>query len=87
MIHGMDAEYNDIVNWHYKDIVNVFGGEGRSKTFQAKTKKKLESLLLDEAFNTAKGLQFVEVYMSKEDAPRSLVKVAEQTAMLNAKQE
>jgi pyruvate decarboxylase len=83
----MDAEYNDIVNWRYKDIVNVFGGEKVAKTFRVKTKDELDDLLTDKSFNAAECLQLVEVYMDKKDAPRALVKIAEQTARLNARLE
>jgi pyruvate decarboxylase len=87
LIHGMNAEYNDIVNWCYKDIVSVFGGDRTAKTFQVKTKDELETLFTNASFNAAQTLQFVEVYMGKKDAPRALVKIAEQTAKLNARQE
>ena len=83
----MEAEYNDIVNWKYKDLIDVFGGKDRAKTFQARTKDELDKLLSDKSFNAAECLQFVEIYMEKEDAPASLIKVAEQTAKLNARQE
>jgi pyruvate decarboxylase len=84
LIHGMDAEYNDIANWRYKDIVDVFRGNKEARTFQTRTTEELDSLLRDETFVRAEHLQVVEVYMDKRDAPRALVKIAEQTAKLNA---
>ncbi|VUC23651.1 unnamed protein product [Clonostachys rosea] len=86
-IHGMEAEYNDIVAWDYKGVVDVFGGQGKSRTFTIKTKDELNNLLTDDEFNAAKTLQFVELYMPKEDAPRALVMTAEASAQNNAKTE
>lgn len=87
-IHGMDADYNDIQNWHFKDLVNVFGGaEKGAKTYQVKTKDEVEKLFTDETFIKADVLQFVELYMPKEDAPRALVLTAEASAKVNAKKE
>ncbi|KAK7428677.1 hypothetical protein QQZ08_004771 [Neonectria magnoliae] len=84
-IHGMEAEYNDINEWKYKDIVDVFGGAETSKKYQVKTKTELNELLADTDFQAAQSLQFVELYMPKEDAPRALVLTAEASARNNAK--
>ncbi|KAF5022768.1 hypothetical protein F66182_5183 [Fusarium sp. NRRL 66182] len=84
-IHGMDAVYNDINNWKYKDLVSVFGGEKTCKTFQIKTKDELNELLTNKEFNAAECLQFVELYMPREDAPRALIMTAEASARNNAK--
>lgn len=85
-IHGMKAEYNDIVQWRYKDIPAVFGGtEKTTRSYQVRTKDELDSLLKDDSFNTAEGLQFVEMYMEKEDAPRALVLTTQASARTNAK--
>ncbi|KAF9869257.1 hypothetical protein CkaCkLH20_13274 [Colletotrichum karsti] len=87
-IHGMEAEYNDIVQWKYKDTVTVFGGSDKTaKKFVVKTKEELEKLLTDEEFNKPKALQFVELYVPKEDAPRALIMTAEASAKNNAKVE
>ncbi|KAL7803804.1 pyruvate decarboxylase [Trichoderma aethiopicum] len=86
-IHGMDASYNDIVQWDFKALVDVFGGSKTCKKFVVKTKESLEQLLTDPTFNAAECLQFVELYMPKEDAPRALVMTAEASAKNNAKLE
>ena len=86
-IHGMDAVYNDIAQWSFKDLVKVFGAkEGSYKTFQIKTKAQVQELFKDKEFNAAEYLQFVELYIPKEDAPRALVLTAEASAKNNAKQ-
>ncbi|KAF4463259.1 pyruvate decarboxylase [Fusarium albosuccineum] len=84
-IHGMNAGYNDINNWKYKDLISVFGGEDTCKTFSINTKDELNALLTDEEFKAANCLQFVELYMPREDAPRALVMTAEASAKNNAK--
>lgn len=84
-IHGMNAEYNDIVNWDYKGLVDIFGGSQRARKFAVKTKDELNRLLTDGDFNKAETLQFVELYMKREDAPRALVMTAEASAKTNAK--
>lgn len=84
-IHGMEAEYNDIQEWRYKDVLQTFGAkEGATKAYQVKTKKELEALLNDKEFNAANVLQFVEVYMPKDDAPRALKMTCEAAAKRNA---
>lgn len=85
-IHGMEAEYNDIQEWRFKDLVAVFGGADTCKTYQVKTKDECHKLFTDEAFNKADCLQFVEMYLPKEDAPRALVLTAEASAKTNSKQ-
>jgi pyruvate decarboxylase len=86
-IHGMDAGYNDIAEWKFNDLVNVFGGAARgAKTYTIKTKDEVHSLFKDEAFNKAEQLQFVQIYIPKKDAPRALILTAEASAKTNAKQ-
>ena len=69
----MNAAYNDIQPWHFKDLVRVFGAkEGQYKTFQIKSKAQVNDLFEDTGFNAAEFLQFVELYIPREDAPRAL---------------
>jgi pyruvate decarboxylase len=84
----MDAEYNDISEWKYTDIPAAFGAtEEQSRKFVVKTKNELEKLLEDKEFNDFSGLQFVELWMPKKDAPRALKLTAEISARNNAKLE
>ena len=86
-IHGMDATYNDVAPWKYKDLPAAFGAEPSSfKTYQVKTKKELDELLSDKAFASSNVLRFVELYMRKEDAPATLRLTAEASAKNNAKE-
>lgn len=82
----MGAVYNDIAKWDFKDIPRVFGAKaGNSKSYQIKTKTEVNNLLDDKGFSTASVLQFVELYIPKEDAPRALKLTAEASAKTNAK--
>ena len=57
-IHGMDAEYNDVQEWMYKDLINVFGADpNKSKTYQVRTKQELHDLFNDEEFSAAPFIQ------------------------------
>src|SRR6202000_2493668 len=69
-IHGMEASYNDIQNWNYKDLLPAFGAkEGNYKTYQVRTKNDVRALLEDENFSKAPYLQLVELYMPWDDSP------------------
>lgn len=54
----MDADYNDIQQWKFKDLVSVFGADPmKSKTYQVKTKQEAEDLFRNENFSSAPYLQ------------------------------
>lgn len=89
----MDAEYNDVVHWKYKDLVDVFtpvssdsssSSPPKAKKYEVHTAMELEKLLADKDFSDGQGLRFVELYMPKEDAPASLKMTAEASAKRNA---
>lgn len=83
----MDAEYNDIAQWDFKDLPRVFGArDGKTKSYQIKTKAQVHKLFADEKFNAAEVLQLVELYTPKEDAPRALKLTAEASAKTNAEE-
>ncbi|KAI1082622.1 pyruvate decarboxylase [Whalleya microplaca] len=84
-IHGMNAPYNDVVEWRYKELVDVFGGtEETARKYVVKNRGELNNLLADQDFNHRKGMRFVELYMPREDAPKSLVLTAEAASKRNA---
>ncbi|KAF3763756.1 pyruvate decarboxylase [Cryphonectria parasitica EP155] len=85
-IHGADEAYNDIATWRFKDLPAAFGAhEGETRTFVARTKAELEALLGDKSFQEAAGLQFVELYMPKMDAPGPLRLITEAAVKNNSK--
>ena len=86
-IHGFDAAYNDIVMWNYTDLPAVFGatpGKHYHK-HKATTKGEVEALFGDKAFAEGGGLQFVELVMPREDAPKALVLTAKSAEKREAK--
>ncbi|CAO1602593.1 hypothetical protein XANCAGTX0491_006200 [Xanthoria calcicola] len=86
-IHGFQAAYNDIAQWNYTDLIPTFGGTpDNSKTYRVKTKREAEDLFNDREFAAAGKLQFVELFMPKEDAPKALKLTAKASAENNAKQ-
>ena len=83
----MDASYNDIQQWKYTQILDVFGADAqRSRSYQIKTKQEAEDLFNDKEFSEAKYLQLVELFMPKEDAPKALKLTAKASAETNARQ-
>jgi len=84
----MKEEYNDIQKWNYTEVPAVFGASDKDyKKYVIKTKDELEKLLEDGQFAKSKGLQFVELWMPKEDAPRALKVTTEISARNNARTE
>ncbi|KAI1130158.1 thiamine pyrophosphate enzyme [Nemania abortiva] len=88
-IHGMDAAYNDVPTWRYRDLGTVFGGTSETvQSYAVHTPAELEALLADEDFAINRhGLRLVELYMPRDDAPRSLKMTAEVSAKTNAREE
>lgn len=81
----MEATYNDIQPWIHTSIVKTFGAkDGTYKNYQVRTKKEIHDLFEDKEFNAANVLQFVELFMEKEDAPRALKLTAEAAEKRNA---
>ena len=83
----MDAVYNDIQTWKYKEAVSFFGAkEGEAKIYQLKTKEETNQLFTNKDFNAADVLQFVELYIPRDDAPRALMLTTEAAAKTDARQ-
>lgn len=84
-VHGMEADYNDIPDWRYTDVPLAFGGSHKMvKTYSVNIKAELEAQLVDEIFQTGKGVHFVEMRMPKEDAPITLKILCTSAARSNA---
>ncbi|GAB7337374.1 hypothetical protein MBLNU457_g2722t1 [Dothideomycetes sp. NU457] len=82
-----NQDYNLIQPWKYKQLVDTFGAkQGTYDTFTVKSKKEVEELFANDKFSKAEHLQFVELYMSKGDAPVALQSTAKASAENNAKQ-
>jgi pyruvate decarboxylase len=86
LLMGVSRKYNDITNWKWTSLFNVFGDDDgkKSQTFTVHNKAELSTLLDNEKFANADKIQLVEVIMDKFDAPRALQVQAELSGKTNA---
>ena len=66
---GKDAKYNDVANWRYSDLPNVFSREKKAETYVVQTSNELQRVL----DSPHSALVFVECVMDKYDAPLDLI--------------
>jgi indolepyruvate decarboxylase len=66
---GKDAEYNDIANWRYSELPNVFSRDKKAETYVVHTSNELQEVL-NSRHST---MVFVECVMGKYDAPYDLI--------------
>ncbi|KUJ09036.1 thiamine pyrophosphate enzyme [Mollisia scopiformis] len=80
-IHGRNRSYNDVAPWRYLLAPAFFGvdeeGEYRAHTYSVATWAELKNVLENDELKRGKGLHMVEVFMSKEDAPPTLLALLE----------
>ncbi|KAK5053249.1 hypothetical protein LTR84_002223 [Exophiala bonariae] len=88
-IHGMKAGYNDVQPWRYLEAPNYFGAPKDDPAYPVLTKRaenwgQLHEILADQQLQEGKGLNIVEVMMTKEDAPDVLKKLVQAVTKRNA---
>jgi indolepyruvate decarboxylase len=66
---GKDAKYNDVANWRYSELPNVFSRDKRAETHVVQTSNELQKVL----DSPHSGMVFVESVMDKYDAPIDLI--------------
>jgi indolepyruvate decarboxylase len=66
---GKDAKYNDVANWRYSELPNVFSRDKKAETYVVQTGSELEKAL----DSPHSGMVFVELVMDKYDAPIDLI--------------
>jgi len=66
---GKDAKYNDIADWRYSELPNVFSRDKKAATYVVTTSNELQKVL-DSPHST---MVFVECVMDKYDAPIDLI--------------
>jgi indolepyruvate decarboxylase len=66
---GKDAKYNDVANWRYSELPNVFSRDKKAETYVVQTGNELEKVL----DSPHAGMVFVELVMDKYDAPIDLI--------------
>ncbi|ORY16141.1 putative pyruvate decarboxylase PdcA [Clohesyomyces aquaticus] len=71
LIHGLDAEYNDVAPWRYLKAPEMMGarndGSYDFETHDVGTWGELQSALGNESFQSGKGLKLVNVRMGRDD--------------------
>ena len=66
---GKDAKYNDVANWRYSELPNVFSRDKKAETYVVQTSNDLQKVL----DSPHSGMIFVESVMGKYDAPIDLI--------------
>jgi indolepyruvate decarboxylase len=66
---GKDAKYNDVANWRYSELPNVFSRDKKAETYVVQTSNELQKVLE----SPHSGMVFVESVMDKYDAPIDLI--------------
>ena len=66
---GKDARYNDIANWRYSELPNVFSRDKKAETHIVTTSRELQKVL----DSPHSSMVLVECVMDKYDAPYDLI--------------
>ena len=66
---GKDARYNDVANWRYSELPNVFSRDKKAETHVVRTSNELQKVL----DSRHSDMVFVEAVMDKYDAPIDLI--------------
>ena len=66
---GKDAKYNDVANWRYSELPNVFSRDKKAETYVVQTSNELQNVL----DSPHSGMVFVESVMDKYDSPIDLI--------------
>src|SRR5262249_54284193 len=66
---GKEAKYNDIANWRYSELPNVFSPHKKADTYVAQNRNELQNVL----DSPHSGMVFVESVMDKYDGPIDLI--------------
>jgi indolepyruvate decarboxylase len=66
---GKDAKYNDVANWRYSELPNVFSRDEKAETYVVTTSNELQNVL----DSPHSGMVLVESVMDKYDAPIDLI--------------
>jgi pyruvate decarboxylase len=75
LIHGMDAEYNDVAPWNYLKAPEMMGaptdGSYDVELHDVGTWGELDAVLKNERFHNGKGLKMVNVRMARGDVTKN----------------
>ncbi|SCV71113.1 BQ2448_2701 [Microbotryum intermedium] len=83
-IHGENRVYNDIATWKWQEMLSFFNGNNiPTRTYLAKTRGELESILADDQFAKADVFQLLQVKLDHQDAPAALIRQGKLSEKLN----
>ncbi|KAM0333955.1 hypothetical protein ACHAQA_000973 [Verticillium albo-atrum] len=88
LIHGFNANYNDIQPWRNLEAPSYFGAPRDDPSYPVRTRRidtwgDLEAVLQDADIQAGKGLNVIEVFMGMGDAPEPLKRLAEYVGKRN----
>ncbi|KAI5961007.1 uncharacterized protein KGF55_004274 [Candida pseudojiufengensis] len=83
-IHGKTAQYNDIQEWEYTDLLKTFKAPDFN-TYKVGKVGEISKLFKDEEFNKNDKIRLVEIKLDTLDAPENLIKQAEMSSKVNDK--
>lgn len=87
LIHGEKASYNDIQSWDHQALLKTFGAnDTNSESIRVSTTGEFENLVSDPEFAKNDKIRLIEIMLPVMDAPENLVKQAQLTAAVNAKE-
>src|SRR6516164_1050898 len=66
---GKDAKYNDVANWRYSELPNVFSRDKKAESYVVRTSNEFQKVLE----SPHSGMVFVESVIDKYDAPIDLI--------------
>ncbi|CAI5759317.1 unnamed protein product [Candida verbasci] len=73
LVHDLNAKYNDIQNWDYTSIGQLFNSKNY-ENFKIETQGDANKIFYDKSFGKPDKLKIIEVKLDKFDAPESLIK-------------
>lgn len=83
LIHGENADYNDIQPWNNLQLLPLFNAK-KYETVRVKTTDELDDLFSNEEFAKPDKIRMIEVMLPKMDAPASLVAQAKLSEEINS---
>ncbi|KIM41681.1 hypothetical protein M413DRAFT_71562 [Hebeloma cylindrosporum] len=73
--HSVDAEYHNIVTWHYGDLLKVLSRDQvPTQTYRVTKESELGNLLDVEKIRDKGIMQLVEIVVGRDDAPPALLR-------------
>ncbi len=81
LILGENAAYNDIQNWHYREICGVFAQKDEFTTYRVETVSQLDAAI--NAAENSRQCVFIEVILPRMDGPPLLKKLGPVFARLD----